>query len=90
MDSNARIARTLIALADDVELGIASPTEVRDSLPGHIGAIDRIPYTMVKEAKQIVGQLSQAIDSGREQDVNCHALGDWLRGWASKVPVDSK
>ena len=86
MGAHARIAEQLAALADQVELGMATPSEVRDTLLGHTEAVERVPYAMVKDAQLLWGELSRAIDAGREQEIDVHALGDWLRGWASRVP----
>jgi hypothetical protein len=86
--SNARIIDRLNGLADAIELGSLSVTELRDSLRGHINAIDGIPYDMVKEADYVWAQLSKAIDAGDEQNVDIHVLGDWLRNWTSRVPTN--
>ena len=89
MSANARIVARLNALADAVELGTASAAEVRDTLLGHTEAVERVPYSLVKEAQLVWGQLTRAIVAGRESDIDVHSLGDWLRRWASKVPIDA-
>lgn len=88
MTANARIVERLVALADHVELGLVTPSEVRDTLLGHTEAVERVPYSMVKDAQLVWGELSRAIDAGREQDIDVHALGDWLRKWAARVPCE--
>jgi hypothetical protein len=88
VSANARIVARLTALADHLELGMARPREVCDTLLGHTEAVERVPYSMVKDAQVVHAQLSQAINAGRENDINVHALGDWLRKWASQVPCE--
>ena len=86
MNANARIVERLLALADHVELGMVTPTEVRDALLGRTEAVERVPYTLVKDAQLVRAELTRAIAAGREPDIDVHALGDWLRRWASQVP----
>lgn len=89
MSANARIVARLTALADAVELGTASAIEVRDTLLGHTEAVERVPYSLIKEAQLVRAQLTRAIDADRVSDIDVHSLGDWLRWWASQVPEDA-
>lgn len=86
--SNTRIVERLSALADGIELGQVSVEDFRDELLGHTGALERMPYDLVVEARQVWAQLTKAIDSGQAALVNVHALGDWLRTWTKQVPSD--
>lgn len=86
---NARIIQRLNGLADAIELGSASVTEIRDTLLGHTESVEGAPYAMIKEAQQVWAQLSQAIAANDGENVDLHALGNWLRAWAARVPTSS-
>ena len=83
--SNTHLVDRLNGLADAVELGTLSVDEMRDTLLGHIEAIDGVPYSMVKEAQYVWAQLTKAVESGDQQSVDVNVLGDWLRHWAERV-----
>lgn len=87
--SNQAIVARLGAMADDVELGQTDVATFTSEFFGHIQALDRIPYSHLKEAQLARAQLCQAIEQGQEALVDVHALGDWLRGWLAKVPSGS-
>jgi hypothetical protein len=86
--SNVRIAERLGALADGVELRVVSVSDFADQLLGHTEALERMPYSRLKEAQMVQAQLRHAISHGQEQFVDVHTLGDWLRGWMAHVPSD--
>jgi hypothetical protein len=86
--SNARIVERLEVLAEQLELGEITVSSFTDQLLGHTEALDRMSYGQLKEAQLVRAQLWQAIDQGNEQLVDIHAVGDWLRQWLRKVPVD--
>ena len=85
--SNERIAGQLSALADEVELGHTSVSDFAAQLLGHAEALERMPYSRVKEAQMVTAQLRLAIEHGQEQTVDVHRLGDWLRAWVAHVPT---
>lgn len=87
--SNARIVEQLNVVAENLESGQLSVTDFRDQILGQTAAVERIPYSMVKEAQHIWGQLTNAIDEGKAQLVDVKALGDWVRGWALRVPCEA-
>jgi hypothetical protein len=80
-----RVCYRLNGLAVAVELGTLSVEEMRDTLLGHIEAIDGVPYSMVKEVQYVWAQLTRAVESGDQKSVDVNVLGDWLRHWAERV-----
>ena len=84
--SNERIADRLAMLADQGELGQIPVEEFAVGLLGQVDAIEGLVYAQVKEAHQVGAQLRLAIERGEAGFIDVHALGDWLRGWLSRVP----
>jgi hypothetical protein len=84
--SNTGIVKRLEAFADAVELGEMTVNDFRDGLLGQIEALERLPYSHVKEAQWVWAELTRAIEAGQAELVDVHALGDWLRRWTAKVP----
>jgi hypothetical protein len=85
--SNSRIAGQLSALADEVELGQVSVSQFADQLLGYTEALERMPYSRIKEAQMVRAQLNAAIERGEAKRIDLHRLGDWLRDWVAKVPI---
>lgn len=74
-------------LADEVQDGRLPLRTFADQLRGHAEALEGISYHRVKEAQLVQGQVLQAIEMGREVDVDREALVGWLRTWIANIPV---
>jgi transposase-like protein len=86
--SNSNIVARLKALADGLECGDVSVSELARQLNGHASALDRMEYRRIKEAQMVGAQLQMAVEERREHDVDRNALLTWLHKWIESVPVD--
>ena len=85
--SNSSIVARLRTAGQDYEYGRISVSAFADELRGSSTALEGVEYGRVKEAQLVYGQLLQAVEAGRENDVDRQALGAWLNGWLATVPV---
>lgn len=79
--SNSSIVDRLHALGEDYAYGRVSSGMFASQLQRHSNALEGMQYVKIIEAQLVCGQLLQAMESGREQDVDRQALA------GSAVPV---
>lgn len=85
--SNSNLVARLRAAGQDYEHGRISVSAFAAELHGSSTALEGVEYGLVKEAQLAYGQLLQAVEAGRGNDVDRQALAAWLHGWLATVPV---
>jgi hypothetical protein len=83
--SNVSIIERIRTLADQLEEGEISVEQLRDSLLGHVEALEGVNYDRIKEAHWVWAQLSNAISSGQQSAINPDAVVGFLRRWTDLV-----
>ena len=86
--SNVSIIERIRTMADQLEAGELSIEEVKNSLLGHVEALEGVNYSRVKEAQWLWAQLENAIATGQMDLINIDAVVGWLRTWVATIAAD--